>query len=139
MPPLARKLKIVTLDIGGENFEVQLKEWKLADETDEAEKGYTFAPDGEYVEEADELWNLEMIFLSDWRVNGVSDYFAQHHNQVVPFQLDHRPDVPAERVRWVGNMRIRHPSVGGEARTTELTEITVPLINFDPLTAYSRP
>lgn len=139
MAPHVKKLKQVTLDIGGENFEVQLKTFKLVDDTDEGEVAYTFAPDGEYVEEADEAWGLELVFLSDWRVNGVSDFLAQHHNEVVPFQLDHHPDVTAEHVRWSGDVRLRHPSVGGNARATELTEITLPLINFDPKTAYSRP
>lgn len=139
MAPFVGKLKQVTLDIGGENFEVQLKTFNLVDNTDEAEVAYTFAPDGAYAEETDESWQLELTFLSDWKVNGVSDFLAQHHNEVVPFQLDHHPDVAAQHVRWSGNVRLRHPSVGGDARATELTEITLPLIDFDPTTAYSRP
>ncbi|MGL5909491.1 MAG: hypothetical protein ACRCZP_05785 [Phycicoccus sp.] len=138
-PPHVRKHKIITLDVGGEDFAVQLREYALTDETDEGDRLYTFAPDGEFEEETDPVWNLELTLLSDWRVNGVSDFMFSHHNEVVPFQLDINPDVPGEHVRFTGSLKIKAPTVGGEARTTATHEVTFPLLNFDPSTAYSRP
>lgn len=136
MAPLVRKLKLITLDIGGENFEVQCKTWKLVNNSEDGEKSFTFAPDGEYVEETDPDWALELVFLSDWRVNGVSDFLTVRDNETVAFQLDHHPDITAEHVRWTGNLKIKAPSAGGEARATELTEITLACVGKP---VYSRP
>ena len=136
MPPHNRKLKIITLDIGGENFEIQVKTWKLNNETEDGEPAYTFAPDGEYIEETDPVFNLELVLLADWKLNGVSDFLWSHNGETVPFQIDHHPDITAEHVRWNGNLKIKAPTVGGEARTTELTEITLAVVG-EPV--YSRP
>lgn len=134
--PHVRKLKLITLDIGGENFEVQLKSWLMVNNTEDGEKGYTFAPDGEYTEETDPDYALELVFLADWRVNGVSDFLTIHGGETVPFQVDHHPDRPDEHVRWNGDVKLKRPTVGGEARVTELTEITLACIG-EPV--YSRP
>lgn len=139
MAPHVTKHKIVTLDVGGEDFAIQLRAYQLVNDTEDGERAYTFAPDGEYEEETDPVWNLEMTLLTDWRVNGVSDFLFSHNGEVMPFQLDVNPDIPAEHVRFSGDVKIKAPSVGGEARTTATHEITLPLLNFDPATAYSRP
>jgi hypothetical protein len=123
-----RKLKLITFTLGGNSFECQVKQWNIANNSDDGEKLYAFCPDGEFREEAEPDYALELTFFSDWRSNGVSDYLTVNDQQTVAFVLDHHPDLPAEHVRWSGNAKIKCPSVGGEARTTEMTEITMPII-----------
>jgi len=120
-----RKLKFITLDIGGANFEIQLTSWKITNDTDDGEKVDTFAPDGGFVEEADAAYKLELKFLADWRAAGISDYLWDNDGETVAFQLDHLYDVPGEHVRFTGEVQIKAPSVGGDVRTTELTEVTL--------------
>jgi len=123
-----RKLKLITFTLGGNSFECQVKQWNIANNSDDGEKLYAFCPDGEFREEAEPDYALELTFFSDWRSNGVSDYITVNDQQTVAFVLDHHPDIPAEHVRWSGNCKLKAPSVGGEARTTEMTETTAPII-----------
>lgn len=124
----SRKLKQITLDIGGAEYQAQLKTWNLVNDTDDPEKIYTFAPDGEDTEDVEPAWRLELTFFSDWRLNGISDWLWTHAGETVPFELVHRPDVAAETVVWTGDVKIKAPNVGGDARATEETEITLDVV-----------
>lgn len=131
-----RKLKVITLDIGGTDFECQVSNWQMVNNADDGDKIYSFCPDGEDTEEVDPDWSLQLTFFSDWTSGGVSDYLMQHAGEVVTFQLDHHPDIPAEHVRWDGKVRLKAPSVGGDVRTTETQEITLGVIGKPN---YTRP
>jgi hypothetical protein len=131
-----RKLKVVEFSIDGEQFECQLTDWKIVNNTEDGERMYTFCPDGEFREETDPDYALELKFFSDWRSDGVSDWLTLHDQETVGFVLDHHYDIPAEHVRWAGDVKIKAPSVGGEARTTELTETTLQCVGKP---AYTRP
>lgn len=123
-----RKLKIITLDIGGTQFQAQLSEWKIVNDTDDAEIKYTFAPDGAFADAADDAYQLELKFYADWRSGGVSDFLWAHDGETVSFSLDHLPDIVGEHVRWTGSVQIKAPDVGGEIRTTEATETTLTIV-----------
>ena len=123
-----RKLKIITFSLGGSSWECQVQKWQILNNSDDGEKMYAFCPDGEFREDAEPDWMLELTFYSDWRSGGVSDYLTVNDQQTVLFQLDHYPDIPAEHVRWNGSTKIKAPSVGGDARTTEMTEVSLPII-----------
>ena len=132
----SRKLKRLDLSIGGESFEAQLKTFKMVNDTDDPEPIYTFGPDGEDREEADPAYTLEATFFADWRVNGISDWLWTHNGQVVAFSIVLHPDTPAETVQWEGELKIKAPDVGGDARATEETEVKFAVIG-EP--TYSRP
>lgn len=126
-----RKLKIITFTLGGNQFQCQLQSWTMNNGTEDGERFYTFCgggSEGEFREDAEPDYSLELTFFSDWKLNGVSDYLTANDQQTVAFQLDHHPDIPGEYVRWTGSVKIKAPSVGGEARTTEKTEVTLPVI-----------
>jgi hypothetical protein len=131
-----RKLKLIEFQLGDDNFECQVSSWNMANNTEDGEKFYAFCPDGEFREEAEPDYALELKFFSDWRSEGISDFLTANDQMVVAFQLDHHPDRPAEHVRWTGTAKIKAPTVGGDARTTEMTEITLPCIGKP---VYSRP
>lgn len=134
-----RKLKTLTLQLGSDQFHCQLQEFKLNNNTEDGERFYTFCAadeDGEFREDAEPDYSLELKFFSDWRSAGVSAWLWAHDQETVDFQLDEHPDVAAEHVRWTGQLKVKAPSVGGAARTTEMTEVTLPIIGKPE---YTRP
>jgi hypothetical protein len=131
-----RKIKVIEFTIDGTSFECQVQTWNVANNTEDGERYYAQCPDGEFREDAEPDYALELTFFSDWRSDGISDFLTAHDMETVPFQLDHHPDIPAEHVRWAGEVKLRAPNAGGEARTTEMTEVTLPC-KGKPV--YSRP
>lgn len=131
-----RKHKQIIFDLAGVQYQCQVKNWNMNNNTPDGDKLYALCPDGETQEETDPDWSLDVEFYSDWRVNGISDYLALNNGVDVNFQVDQHPQVPAEHVFWTGNLRIKSPSVGGEARATETQKVTFK-IKGEPV--YSRP
>lgn len=123
-----KRLKEITFTLGGTEFQCQLNSWKLANNTDDGDKMFTYCPDGEFREEADDDWALELKFFSDWRSAGISDFLVANDQLTAAFQLDHYPGVVGTHVRWTGTVKVKAPSVGGDVRTTEMTEVTLQVI-----------
>ena len=123
-----RKLKQIVLDVGGTEFQAQLRQWNLNDNTSDPETFFVFEPGEEFVEQPDPSYSLECTFYSDWRVNGVSDWLWTHRGETVTFQLTHHPDIPAEAKIFSGQLLVKAPSVGGEVRTTEESSVTFPIV-----------
>lgn len=126
-----RKLKRITFTLGGNSYACQVQSWQMLNNTEDGEKFYSFCDgdeDGEFREDAEPDYAIELVLWADWQLNGVSDYLTTNDQQTVAFVLDHHPDVAGEHVRWSGSCKLKAPSVGGEARTTEKTEITLPCI-----------
>lgn len=123
-----RRLKQIQFAIGASNFECQVQSWNIANNTDDGEKLFSFCPDGEVREEADDDYALELTFYSDWRSAGVSEFLWQNDQQILNFTLNHHPDIPGEHVQWTGQCKVKAPNVGGEVRTTEMSEATLPII-----------
>lgn len=134
--PHHQKVKIIALSIDSIQFECQVQTWNINNNTDDGDRFYTQCPDGEFREDAEPDYALELTFFSDWRSDGISDFLWAHDQETVAFQLDHHPDIVDEHVRWVGDLKIKSPNVGGEARTTEMTEVTLPIVGKP---TYSRP
>jgi hypothetical protein len=134
-----RKITLVEFSLGTDPsdiaFECQLNAWTLNNNTEDGEKIYTLCPTGEDEEETDPDYSIDLTFFADWRSDGISDYLWAHDGETVDFVLNHHPDIPAEHVTWTGQVKIKAPSVGGEARTTEMTETT---LNFIGKPEYTR-
>lgn len=124
-----KKLKQITFDLGGSEFQVQLKDWKLNNDTDDPEILHTYGgPTEDFAEEADPAWSLDLVFYADWTVNGVSDYLTAHNGETLDFEITHHVGVSGWEHQRSGQVFIKAPSVGGEIRETELTEITLALV-----------
>lgn len=132
-----RRLKQIQFTLDVTSFECQLRSWNIANNTEDGEKLFSFCapPDNETREEADDDYALELGLYADWRSGGVSDFLIANDQQIVAFTLNHHPDITAEHVQWTGNVKIKAPNVGGEVRTTEMTEVTLPIIGKP---AYAR-
>lgn len=130
-----RKLKVINLTIGGNTYECQIQNWELQNNTEDPGKLNTFCPDGEDFEETDEDWALSLTFLSDWRVNGISDYLMANRGQLADFEIVHHPGQAGEEVQFGGQLRIKAPNIGGEVKTTETQSIVMPMIGAPD---YSR-
>jgi hypothetical protein len=134
MTVLNRKLKFVTFTLSGTAFQCQLSDWTLENNSDDGDKRYTYCgppeSDGEFREETEPDFALTLKFFSDWRAGGISDFLWLNDDTDALFVLDHHPDIVGEHVRWSGTVRIKAPNVGGEARTTEVTECTLQIIGM---------
>lgn len=124
-----RKLKLIEFSLGTDPadipFECQISAWTLNNNTEDGDKLYTLCPTGEDTEETDPDFSLDITAFADWRSDGFSDYLWKHDGETVDFTLQHHPDIPAEHVTWTGQVKIKAPSVGGEARENEVTEVTL--------------
>lgn len=127
-----RRLKIVTFTIAAVDFSCQLKSWTLTPGIKTGNRIYTYCSAGEgqnsFIEETDGEPALDVKFLSDWTTNGISNYLWNNNMATAAFQLDHHPDIVGEHVRWSGTVQIQAPDVGGDARTTEESDCTLPII-----------
>lgn len=123
-----RRLKTILFTLNSVSYECQLSSWTVQNNTEDGEKMYSFCPDGEFREEADDDYALELTFYSDWRSAGISNFLVQNDQLNASFQLDHHPGVAGEHVRWTGTVKVKAPNVGGEVRTTEMTEVTLQII-----------
>lgn len=127
-----RQIKLIEFSLGDDPadiaFECQISAWTLNNNTEDGDKIYTLCPTGEDVEDTDPDYSLDLTAFSDWRSDGFSDYLWKHDGETVDFRLDHHPDIPAEHVSFSGEVKIKAPSVGGEARANEITEVTLVIV-----------
>jgi len=127
----APTMKYVSLDIGGNEFRAQIKTWKLTDDTDDPDSIYTFGADGqnEDTEEPNPKWNLELEFYADWRApTGLNHYLWSNPGQVAAYTIHHNLGTDGSDPVFSGEVKLKRTPVGGEVRTKELTELTLPVV-----------
>jgi hypothetical protein len=125
--PHSRKIKVITFTLEGSSFECQMEKWKIVNNTADGDRHYTLCPSGEFREEPDPDWSLEVTAFADWRSGGFSDFLTANDQLWADFVLDHLPDIPPEHVRWTGTTKLKAPGVDGEARKTEMTDVKFPI------------
>lgn len=131
-----RRLKVITLTIGGVSVECQLNSWTLDPGVQDGDRLYSYCPDGEDVSETDSEPTLQVKTYSKWTAGGFEDFLWANRGTVVAFELNHHPDILGEHVRWTGQLKIQPAPVGGDRGDNEETDITFQVIG-DPV--YSRP
>lgn len=130
------KLTKATLNIGGSQFQSQINDMQVVNDTGDATIFHTYGGDeSSFAEAAEPDYKLALKGFADWTVGGFSDYLWAHDGETVAFTLDHHPDVVGSFVRWTGQVQVKASTVGGEIRTTELTESTLAIVGKP---AYSR-
>jgi hypothetical protein len=133
-----QQLKYISLEVDGSEFRAQLKEWHLNNNTDTPDKIYTFGPDGSNEDSEDVVpdWELELSFYSDWRApEGISHWLWTNKGRTVTYTIQHNLGVTGENPTFSGELTVVAPSVGGAARETEITDITLPVVgepDYDP-------
>ena len=123
-----QRLKTIEFAIGATQFECQISKWQITNNTDDGDRQFTFCPDGEFYEEADPTYALELTFFADWRSAGISEFLWANDGTTAAFTLVHLPGVAGEEQTWTGTVKVKAPTVGGDVRTTEVQEITLPII-----------
>ncbi|MBV9920291.1 MAG: hypothetical protein JOY78_05455 [Pseudonocardia sp.] len=129
--PKSRKLKVITLTVGGTSVEHQLKTWKINNNTNTGDTTYVFGGNtldptqpGAIVEDTEADFTFEGTFLADWASGGISDFVWQHDGETVACVLDHHINEVGEHVRFSFSVKIMASSVGGDANATEETEVS---------------
>lgn len=118
-----RRLKEIVFNLAGTDYQVQLHDWKLNNDTADPKIFHTYGGDAEdFAEDEDPKYSLDLKFYADWRSAGISDFLTVHDGETVAFTLTHHPGIVGESHQYVGSVQIKAPSVGGAVRTTELTE-----------------
>lgn len=139
MPVHQRRLKVIefSLDLGDSpiQFECQLSQWELNSGEQDGDRRFTFCPDGEFEEDTDPEPTLSLTFFADWRAEGISDFLWLNRGQTATANIVHHPDTTDETVQFEGQVRLKAPPVGGEARATEEQEVELIVTNL----VYSRP
>lgn len=128
-----RRVKIIQFSLDALQFECQVKTWNLDPGVEDGDRIYTQCPDGVDVEETDDDPTLELELFADWRSSGVSTFLWENSGETVDFVLDHHPDIAGEHVRWTGTVKIKPPPAGGEARATEMSEVTLQIVKLNPI------
>lgn len=139
MPAHHTRHKFITLEIDGADYECQITAWKINPPGNiVGDKAYTMCPDGEYREEVDpEDWTLELTWLTDWRAAGLNRVLWANQGEEVVFTLVQHPELAgSEAVSWSGTVILQAPPQGGEARTTDTSEITLIGVGDLPVPTY---
>lgn len=132
-----RRLKTITLEIDGIDVECQITEWKLNPPQNNGDLIYTFCPDGAFREEVDpDDWSLDLTWVTDWRTGGLNRHLWANQGDTVPFTLVEHPGVVGEIVTFAGSLLLAAPAVGGAARETEMSEITLLGVGSLPVPTY---
>lgn len=130
-----RRLKIVVFTLNSVDYSVQLNNWNMLNNTVDGTKTFTYAGNlSEFRTETDNDYALQLIFYADWRYGGISDLLWNNSRAVATFQLDHMIDVVGEHVRWNGNCVLKAPSVGGDIRIMEATQVTLLILGLPVFT-----
>ena len=133
----APTMKYVSLEIGGIEFRAQITDWKLVDETDEGDSIFTYGADGqnEDSEEPTDAWNLELKFYADYRSpSGLNHYLWTNAPGTATYTIHHNLGTDGSDPVFSGEVKLKRPSVGGEVRTKELTELTLKVVGVPDYT-----
>lgn len=134
-----RRIKQITLVIGGVSYECQITSYEVQNNTPDGELVRTLCPDGAFVDLQDEDWALNIKGLHDWAVAGISRAMLAANQTSVAFTLVHLKDVPAEDVQIAGNLWVKASNIGGERGARDEFDWTFPLIDFNPAVGITYP
>lgn len=123
-----RKLKNVVFELDGVDYAGQLTSCTMSNGTDDPDITYTLKEGEEFADDADPSWTFDLSFVADWTVNGISDYLTDHGGEQVSFRYELHTDLPTDHVAWDGQIKLKAPDVGGDARATEKTDITLAVV-----------
>lgn len=126
--PHHRKLRTILLELGGVDYTNQVRSAKTVNNTGDPERLPVYAPAGEILEPAEPEWALELVLYSDWRSAGVSDYLSANDQTEVSFTHQLHVGVTGETVQYAGSVLLVAPSMGGEAKEQDMTEVTLQIV-----------
>jgi hypothetical protein len=81
-----------------------------------------------------ERFDLRIRFVQDWHSAGISKYLWDHYNQNVAFVFSPAAD---NTPSMAGNLTCPRPSLGGDAGTPLVDDVTCPIVGTPTLTVDS--
>lgn len=132
-----KRLKRITLTIGGIAVECQITSWTINPPQNNGDLVYTFCPGGEFREDSDpDDWTLDLSWVTDWTLGGLNRYLWANQGATAAFVLVAHPDVTGWAVSWSGSILIKAPSQGGDARATDMSEMTFTGVGALPVPTF---
>jgi hypothetical protein len=134
-----RRLDYITLEIEDTQYECQITSWTLnPPDSTVGDLVYTFCPDGAFREVTDPGdWSLELTWVTDWRTGGLNRLLLANQGQAIDFTLVNHPGVTGETVTFAGQLYAQAPPMGGDARTTETSTVTLTGVGNFPTPTYA--
>lgn len=131
-----KRLKQLTLVINGVDYACQATDVNVVNNTPDGDKVFTFCADGEFREETDDDWALEVKWVSDWTAGGFNRILEANNGVTVPAIVTFHTDALGTwSHRETGNVILKAPSKGGTVRTTDMSEQTFLFVG-KPVTTY---
>lgn len=132
-----KRLKDLTLSIGAIAIECQVTDFKINPPQNVGDLVYTYCLDGSFREEVDDDdWTLDLKWVTDWRTGSLNRYLWANQGATAAFTLQLHPSTVGSKVQWAGSILVRAPAVGGEVRTTEMSEMTFTGVGALPVPTY---
>lgn len=132
-----RRYKTAIITIGGAtDYSCQVMATKPTNNTDDGDKFFTFCADGtgEGREETDDDWSVDMKWKSDWTPSGLNRYVELHAGETVELSINFDNDVTDWDRTWTGDVVLKSPGDGGDARAPQESEVTWTYIGKPDLT-----
>lgn len=132
-----RKFKTAIITLGGvTDYSCQVLSSTPTNNTGDGDKVLTFcaAGNGEFVEPADDDWQVTLRFLQDWTPTGISRYIAAHDGAEVALTINFDNAVTNWDRTWTGTVTIKRPGDGGDAGARQEAEVTWSYLGVPVLT-----
>ncbi len=108
------------------DFSCQLMAIQPTNNTPDGDKFYTYCADGtgEGREEVDQDWAITLRGKMDWAAAGLNRYLATNDGETVELVVNFDNGVTGFDRTWTGDVVIKMPGDGGDARSPEEFEVT---------------
>lgn len=128
------RLKVASIKFANTDYACQVTSWVIENNTDDGDKVFTYCADGEFRDEADDDYSLSLKWVSDWTESGLNRYMVANDGTTVAFTIENHTDIDGETAQWAGTVKIKAPNAGGDVRTLETSEVTLPIIGKPTVT-----
>lgn len=118
------------------DFSCQITNVTVTNNTPDGDRVFTLCADGtgEFRQTVDPAWQVDLTWVSDWTTSGLNRYLATNDGATVQMVI-HLDNSDASYGRtWTGNVVLKQPSDGGDARALEMSKATWNFIGAPALT-----
>lgn len=121
-----RRLKEITLTLGGVSYECQATSAMSKNNTPDGDRVYTLCPTGSFIEDSDPDWALEIEYIADWTASGISRALEAADQTAIAAIVTWNTDALGTWARReTGNVFVKSPDRGGKRGDTDTGTATL--------------